>query len=394
MTRHIPSVLHQERPTSRHLVTVWNPSYAEDAMEQHLAVLLERARKAAKGQLTLDDRYVWWGKVRSQHRLQAQSHTDDILAIGEAIEADVNDAGEVQLYLTDYRSLYVADVSEIVASLDAEEREAAPSYYFNTKLDCDFWFMLADIRLLVADDLPGVIAELRALHNVHYHDKSVSLYGGMVDLPLVVTRPDGQRFFDAAERDAVTEGRLWAEWDAEQGSGVAAMERELRDNLLGERAWRGLEATTRRFLATGEKLFREHRGDPAFDFGPVIGAFAKALEVQCRTVLRRALAKAARDARLVNLNGQTVDLLEQQTLTLGQLNHALATEQKLGAALTLALNDRGWFSGQLSPILAAFTEVRNPGVHEARVDRATATHWRDRLLGVGSDGVFVRLGGA
>jgi hypothetical protein len=363
-------------------------------MEQHLAVLLERARRAAKGQLTANDRYVWWGKVRSQHRLQGQSHEADILAIGQAIEADEHDAGEVQLYLTDYRSLYVADVSEIAISLDDGERGAVPSYYFKAGLDCDFWFLLADIRLLVADDLPGVIAELRALRNVHYHDKPVSLYGGMVDLPLVVTRPDGQRFFDEAERDAVTDGRLWAEWDAEQGSGVAAMERELRDNLLGERAWRGLEATTRRFLATGEKLFREHRADPAFDFGPVIGAFAKALEVQCRTVLRRALAKAPRDARLVNVNGQTVDLAEQRTLTLGQLNHALSTEQKLAAALTVALADRGWFSGQLPPVLAAFTEVRNPGVHEARVDRATAAHWRDRLLGVGQEGVFVRLGTA
>ena len=44
---------------TRHLVTVWNPSYAEDAMEQHLAVLLERAKPRP------DDAYVWWGKVRS-----------------------------------------------------------------------------------------------------------------------------------------------------------------------------------------------------------------------------------------------------------------------------------------------------------------------------------------
>jgi hypothetical protein len=360
-------------------------------MEQHLAVLLERARRVVKGELAEGHRYVWWGKVRSANRLQGQSHTDDILAIGRALAADEEHASEVQLYLTDYRSLYVADVSHVAEALGETERKAAPSYYFNTKLDCDFWFLLGDIRLLVADDLLGVIAELRKLRNVHYHDKPVSLYGGMVDLPLVVTRPDGQRFFDEAERDTVTEGRLWAEWDAEQGSGVAAMERELRDNLLGERAWRGLEATTRRFLATGEKLFREHRGDPAFDFGPVIGAFAKALEVQCRAVLRRVLANAPLDVRLVNLNGQTVDIVAHGTLTLGQLAHALSTEQKLATALTAALNDRGWFSGQLSPMLGVFAEVRNTGVHETRVDRATAAHWRDRLLGVGQEGVFVRL---
>ena len=372
----------------RHLVTVWNPSYADDAMEQHLAVLLHRARNPS---LSPNDRYVWWGKVRSENRLQPQGHQDDILAIGKAIEADAGDTGEVQLYLTDYRSLYVADIAEIVTTLDDDQRDAVPAYYARRNLLCDFWFLLADIRLLVADDLPGVIAELRALRNVHYHDKPVSLYGGIVDLPLVVTRPDGQRYFDQDERDAVTDGRLWAEWDAEQGSGVAAMERELRENLFGEQAWNGLEATARRFIATGEKLFREHRGDPAFDFGPVIGSFAKALEVQCRAVLRRALAKAPADARMANLNGETVNLLEHRTLTLGQLAHALSKEQRLATAVTTARNDKGWVTGQLPPILAAFTDVRNPGVHEARVDRATATLWRDRLLGVGGEGVFVRL---
>src|SRR6187397_525329 len=155
-------------------------------MEQHLAVLLDRARDPKRSP---DDRYVWWGKVRSGNRLQGQQHTDDILAIDKAIEADEDRSNEVQLYLTDYRSLYVAEVAEIATALDTDERDAAPSYYFNTKLDCDFWFRLDDIRLLVADDLPGVIAGLRELHNVHYHDKPVSLYGGMVDLPLVVTRP-------------------------------------------------------------------------------------------------------------------------------------------------------------------------------------------------------------
>ncbi len=169
------------------------------------------------------------------------------------------------------------------------------------------------------------------------------------------------------------------------------MERELRDNLFGEPAWRGLEATARRFIATGEKLFREHRGDPAFDFAPVIGSFAKALEVQCRAVLRRALAKAPSEARMANLNGETIDLLQHRTLTLGQVAHALTTEQRLASALTTARSDRGWFAGQLPPVLAAFTAVRNTGVHEARVDRATATEWRNRLLGVGSEGIFVRL---
>lgn len=379
----------------RQLLTVWNPSYADDAMEQHLGVLLDRARQSRDGNLGPDDRYVWWGKVRSQHRLQPAPHTDEILAIGEDIDADTSDASEVQLYLTDYRSLYVADVADIVAGeLEPAEQPAVPSYYSRMGLVCDYWFMLADIRLLIADDLPGVVAELRNLRNVHYHDKPVSLYGGMVDLPLLVTRPDGQRFFDRGERDEVTAGQLWAEWDAEQGGGVAAMERELRDNLLGELAWQRLEPSVRRFIATGEKLFRDHRNDPAFDFGPVLGAFAKALEIQCRSALRRALARAPQNVRLANVDGRSVDLLEERRLTLGQLSHALSSGPALANTITAARRDQGYFVGQLPPILADFASTRNDGTHELKVSRAVATQWRNRLLGVGVEGVFVRVAAA
>jgi hypothetical protein len=40
-----------------------------------------------------------------------------------------------------------------------------------------------DIRRLVADDTPAVMEELKRLRNTRYHDRPVSLYGGMVDLP-------------------------------------------------------------------------------------------------------------------------------------------------------------------------------------------------------------------
>ncbi len=62
----------------------------------------------------------------------------------------------------------------------------------------------------------------------------------MVDLPLLVTRPEGRKFFAEDELNAVADGKSWAEFDAEQG-GVGAMERELRENLIGDDAWGRLD---------------------------------------------------------------------------------------------------------------------------------------------------------
>jgi hypothetical protein len=302
----------------------------------------------------------------------------------------------VHLYITDYRSLYVGHVDEITREdVIGTEPDRVPSYYAERGYACDFWFKLLDIRRIVADDLLAVIAELRRLENCRYHGRPVSLYGGMVNLPLIVQRPDGARFFDPDVRELLADGRSWAEFDAARAGDVGAagaLQRDLRENLFGDEAWAGLEPAAREFIASAEKLFRDHRGDAAFDFTPVVLNFAKALEVQCKALLVRALAGAALEDRLAKVRDRTVDVVEHGLLTLGELFHALATERRLRQALALRLRDGSWFVNDLPAALAGWPDVRNRAAHSERVDRQTATAWRNELVGVGCQGVLARLG--
>lgn len=373
--------------TDRHLVTVWNPAYATNALEEHLRVLLDQAAAYDANMATDDDVHVWWGKVRSTNRMAPAAHLDAVREIGTAL--DNGAANEVVLYLTDYRSLYAGEVDEIRVGGDAPASNV-PAYYVAQDLLCDAWFRLRDIRRLVVDDTIAVVEELKRLANVHYHDRPVSIYGGMVDLPLVVTRPDGRRFFDPDERDQLIEGRLWAEFDAEEGTGVGAIERTLRDDLLGERAWGALDVAARSFLASAERTYRDHRTDPSFDFGPVLTAFSKALEVQANVVLRAALPRIPERARLAKLGDRTVKLGDR-ALSLGQLGAAIGGERALNEALTRVLINGGWFTGAFPALAEDFAQVRNAGTHATRVDRITAQGWRNRLLGVGCTGDFVEL---
>jgi hypothetical protein len=153
-----------------HLLTLWNPACATDALEAHLALLLDWDARATAGTAGSDDVHVWLGKVRSAHRLQPMPHPADILALG----------------------------------------------------------------------------------------------------------------------DALADAQLWARFDAEQG-GVGALEATLRDDHLGERAWLGLDAAARRFLATAERTLRDHRADPAADLAPVVIGYAKAIEVQVNRLLAGAV---------------------------------------------------------------------------------------------------------
>ena len=374
----------------RHLVAVWNPSYVRNAMEEHLAVLLRHAAALREGRVDDEDVYVWWGRVRSRNRRTDLANVADVRAIEEALGAE--DAPETHLYLTDYQSLYVADLAEIhFGALPDGEAQHVPAYYAADRLECDFWFKLWDIRRLVTDDIVATIEEMKRLKNVHYHDQSVSLYGGMVDLPLIVTRPDGSEFFAEDERDVATDASLWAEFDAQMGPGIMAVERSLRDDMLGEAAWRALDTTVRNFIATGEKVFREHRSDPAFDFTPVLGSFAKAIEVQLNVLMGRVLPKLSRQLRLMNVDGQTVDPLERGPLMMASLVQLLAGDRARSVALAAAVTNGGWLTREFAAALDQFRELRNEGIHSERIDCRTATHWRNQLLGVGCVGHVVEL---
>jgi hypothetical protein len=378
----------------KHLVSVWNPSYEADAMERHLSVLLANAARFRKGEGDEEDVYVWWGKIRSANRQQPMPHLGNVLAIdaelgkdGETVAAE----REVHLYLTDYRSLYVAHVAGIVTDDMRDDDGHVPAFYAAGDFNFDCWFQLWDIRRLVANDTLGVVEELRKLRNTRYSDRPVSIYGGMVDLPLIVTRDDGARYFDPAVRAALTDGRFWCEFDAEH-SGVGAMERELRENLFGAQAWGGLDPAARSFIASAEKVFRDHRSDPAFDFSGVVVDYAKAFEVQVNGLLQRTVASASREVRMVNVDGQSVDLARGAMLSLGQLARAIGENRALNDWLKRRLRQGDWVAASLPPILNELAALRNPAAHGTRMGREQVTLLRDTLVGVGCVGRLVELG--
>ena len=374
---------------SHHLVTVWNPSYATNALEAHLRVLLEWERTA---DAEPDEVYVWWGKVKSSQRQSAMPHLSEVLALSPADD----DEREVHLYLTDYRSLYVAAVDCIQTAdprLTPAEVGHVPGYYESERLQCDCWFLLRDVRLLVRDDLEGVAAELGQLRNVRYADRPVSLYGGMVDLPLIVSRSDDRQFFDADERVLLTGQSLWALFDSEQ-RGVGATEATLREDHFGASAWSSLDGTARRFIAMAESTFRQQRSDPAADLSAVAVFYGKAIEVQVAMILRAAMRDASEPVRHMNRDGRSVRLPDALPLTLAPLVTALSADRDRIEHLAKVLHDGGWLATTFAAALDQFVEqARNPSSHGGSgiVSRDVVIAWRNRLLGVGCEGLLVRL---
>lgn len=370
----------------RHLVSVWNPFYSDvDAMAAHLRILLESVQRDGR-----DGAHVWWGKIRSANRRPEQQlpHDLDLLELSERLAARAAD--EVQLYLTDYRSLYVAHVTAIeFADVRSRDGASVPEYYRTMEREVDCWFRLSDVQR-VATDLLDVARELAWLKNVHFDYKSVSLYGGMYELPLVVVRPDGRRFFDPSIRRQVIGERLWAEAEAERGDAHVAMEAELRDNVLGEATWSALDPAARPFIAAAERAFRDHRHEASYDFGPVLVQFAKALELHLNALLAAGLRAVGPRERTISLgNGRTAEIGCGVALGVGQLAGAL--EMDLRHTVARCFEQSEMLTKHVRPFLAELAQWRNEGAHRDRVERGDAHPLRNRLMGIGSEGILTRL---
>ena len=379
--------------TPRHLVSVWNPSYADDAMDAHLEVLLRLARERDAGTLSADEVYVWWAKVRSANREDPLPHAEEILALQGQIESGI----ETHLYLTDYRSLYVAHVWEVtdddIMRDTPDEADHIPAYYEN--LRTDFWFRLFDIRRLIADDTPAVITELKKLSNTRYHDRPVSIYGGMVDLPLIVTRAEEAGWF--SDHGALTDGRRWAELEADLRGETERLSRELRDNLLGPFIWDALQPASRTFLATAEAVFRARRDDPGFDFSTPAMEYAKAIETELNALIFPALARVLASTKpadrevtaergLIDLGGR----VPHQGL--GSIRNLLEHKDIVGRGVREALrHDANWLLGQLPARLEYIQNMRNPAAHDTALGREEIAQLRQEVLGIGCEGLLVRV---
>jgi hypothetical protein len=373
--------------TCVHLVALWNPSYAADALDAHAQLLLEHVRRVEDNKASWDDAYVWWGRVRSPNRQQPLEHLPQILALNKGLE----EREELQLYLTDYRSLYVAEVLAVeLGDKDVSDPSHTPAYYRHEALSCDCWFKLGDIRAFIDDDTPAVQHELRKLKVVTYNNQSVSLYGGMVNLPLLVKRPDGARFFDEDERDLLNDGHLWVAADADR-IGLGGLMSDLRDNHFGVRVWSSMLPTARTFVATAERLMRDHRRDTAFDFSTVLVELCKALEVQVNAIVARVLAGAPVPLRSGNVDGTSVDFSRSRVQSAGQLARVIAGDKDRMDYLAKHLAEGKWFTEQLPPILEDLALYRNPSAHSVRRSRDEVLPFRDRIVGVGHEGVLVTL---
>ena len=190
----------------QNILILYNPYYQKDVIQKHLQVLKECGAVA-------------FGKVQSKFRDMQNPSQNEL----EQIYQNVSENDFLQLFLSDYSSLYVAKVVRVIngnlnqnnhaglskidnsnlgelnspTNLDANLAKIAPKYYAQNNLNVEKWFIVSDLRELARDDFSVVrdnfLSDFKVLA---YGGHTFAIYGNAYVYPLIVHQKSSRNYFE------------------------------------------------------------------------------------------------------------------------------------------------------------------------------------------------------
>lgn len=292
----------------------------------------------------------------------------------------------LQLFLTDYASLYVAKVVKIAENAD---ESIIPSYYKDKKLSVEGFFIIEDLRELVRDDFVSVRDEYLANFTTpDYDNHTYALYGNAYVYPLIIEQKQHLTYFESDERHFL---QLF------KSAEFLHQKQVLADYTFGERYLYAMNPDSFDNLIYAELEFHACKGDRLYDFSSVVLKYAKCFESECYLLVKRLISVLSqRDESVLSLTftqmGKSFEvrsLLENKAM-LGAYNYLI--ENLLKTHIKEHLSDEFVkFCWKLTKQIAFIQRVRNPVAHTETASFEQANNLRARLVGVATQSVLVMM---
>lgn len=417
------------------LLILYNPYYQSNVIEEHLAVLKTHGQVAfgkvrsklkdkfgnlgvqnanfslnldtnSKQNLNLSGENSAFASEKSNENLNLQSEnlgentnlssenlnlnapknpqTSSLQALQSLLES--SNSPFLQLFLTDYASLYVAKVVKIAENAD---ESIIPSYYKKKKLSVEGFFIIEDLRELVRDDFVSVRDEYLANFTTpDYDNHTYALYGNAYVYPLIIEQKQHLAYFDGDERHFL---QLF------KSAEFLRQKQVLADYTFGERYLYAMNPDSFDNLIYAELEFHACKGDRLYDFSSVVLRYAKCFESEYYLLVKRLISVLSqRDESILSLTftqmGKSFEvrsLLENKAM-LGAYNYLI--DSLLKAHIKEHLSDEFVnVCRKLTKQIAFIQRVRNPAAHTECTSFEQANNLRARLVGVATQSVLVMM---
>jgi hypothetical protein len=361
------------------LLILYNPYYNQEMLEDHVRILgaYEDMTQARVG----------LGKIRSKMRDYEHSRGERI----DALYGAISPQSPLQLYLTDFSSMYVCYVEEVADVLP--EGVDAPEYY--AQLDVEKWFVVSDIREIARNDFEYVRDQvLVGLTTPNYGNHTYALYGNRYDYPLEVEQKEPLHYFESFHTGKRHFGKVF------KSSTYAALQQDLIHYVYGREILYAMHPDSMESIIHAEMVYAEHRENATYDFASVVVQYAKAFENELYYFLRRLFEKLmGYDSALESIGYQVqgrefvlYDYLSQKP-NMGT-NKYLLGNNSIYKAYTAYYDYKthatllNLLKYDIKHAINTIQSIRNEASHGGSISKAECQEVRAVMLGIGRESIM------
>ena len=351
----------------QNLLILYNPYYQKNVIKEHLEVLLENGEVA-------------FGKLKS--KLKSTSHPFEE-KLQELIQ-NVNEENYLQLFLTDYSSIYVAKVIK-VSTDDLSVK--APGYYKN--YDVEAWFLIDDMYEIIRNDFESVRDKILANFTTpNYGNHTFALYGNNYVYPLIVEQKNEIDYFLNVEdklykniyksEEYLKYKNIFQEYVF--GDLIYAMHPRSFDNII-----------------SAEIEYQHYKKDLTYDFNSIVIKYSKVLELEIYLFLKRLFSEIYEEIKEIKYSVQGIEFCMNDFFThkpnLGTMRKLLKTPL-IKSVVFDKYDDRNFtfFTLQKLPnFIKYFQDIRNESVHGKSASLEDTMNIRNKTLGIKNFSIISEL---
>ena len=349
----------------KNILVLYNPYYEENIIEQHLEILKDSGAVA-------------FGKIRSKNRDYESEHSEKL----ECIYNKVSKNEPIQLFLTDYNSMFVANV--IAVKTEKTILIKAPKYY--DRLDVEKWFIIDDLRLLASDDFKNIRDNI--LSNfiaTNYNNRTYAVYGNKYAYPMEVSLKEEINYFEKENNDFKYYTDIFKSRQQLQ------IRQSLIDFAFGEDTFYNFASNTQDNLISAEVEYQENKQNPLHDYSSVVIQYSKAAELELHRFMKLLFAYLIqKDESLqyipYSIQGRDYVLsdIQEHKANYGTYKF-LVKSYKIKDALNsylLKSNFRYFVSSEIPQFINTMQSVRNESVHGGTTSIKKCKDIRNSILGI------------
>ncbi len=349
----------------KNIIILYNPYYQEDVIEQHLDILKDKGSVA-------------FGKVKSKNRDYESDYEDKLEEIYSSVSKDT----PMQLFLTDYDSIFVANI--IAVKTEKTKLIKAPKYY--DELDVEKWFVIDDLRLLVNNNfktmrdtiLPNFLA-------TNYNNRTYAVYGNKYAYPMQVTMKEEISYFEN-ENDGF---KYYT--DIFKSDNQLQIRQNLIDFTFGTNSFYKFASNTQDNLISAEVEYQDNKQNSLYDCSSIVIKYSKAVELELHRFMKIIFGfLMQKDSSLENIpysiqgrNYQLIDILEHKA-NYGTYKFIIKSYQ-IKEAINRYIsqnNIRFFISSTIPYFINTMQDIRNESVHGGSTSLKECESIRNKMMGI------------